>query len=62
MFDGIPESSGTMAELAESSGIGGGVFLDVDSLLVGIGCSDILRTGKGECVGNRVVSGSVVVD
>lgn len=61
-FDGIPESSGTIAEVAGSSGIGGGVLDGAGRPFGAIGCSETLRTGKGGWVGNRVVSGSVVVD
>ena len=62
LFDGIPESAGTIAEVAGSSGIGGGVLDGAGRLFEAVGCSETLRTGKGGCVGNRVVSGSVVVD
>jgi len=61
-LDGMPESSGKGAEIAGSSGIGGGVVQIASPLGAGGGCSEALRTGKGGCVGNRVVSGRVVVD
>ena len=60
--DGIPDNSGTGAGIAGSSGKGGGVALRGDTRGADVGCSEILLTGKGGCVGNKVVSGRVVVD
>ena len=61
-LDGIPESSGTGAGIAGNSGRGGGVVAMGDTRGGGGGCSEMLLTGKGGCVGKRVVSGRVVVD
>ncbi len=61
-LDGTPESSGKGAGVAGSSGIGGDVVQITNALDAVGGRSETLRTGKGRWVGNRVVSGRVVVD